>query len=468
MRKFLADDFLLSNSVAIELYEECKDDPIYDYHSHLSAEEIYENKRFKNISEAWLYWDHYKWRQMRTVGIDEKYVTGDGDDLGKFKAYAKALDYSIGNPLYHWSHLELKRLFGIDDILTERNAEDIYNRANQEIEKGNLDVRTILENMNVKMIGTTDDICSDLKFHKLIKADASIDLMVLPTFRPDRFIIISDNYLDILKDLENCVEFKIDTLDSLKKALKLRLDYFESVGCRISDHGISEFKYTESDDTSCAEYFTKLVSGAKISLDEITKLQSNLLEFLFCEYHQRDWASQLHIGALRDVNKQILNTYGTDAGCDAISDYNFISDLGKFLTNLSASDNIGKILLYNLNPRENYALAALANSYQRGPTKGLIQFGSAWWFGDQKYGMEQQLKVLSVLGSLRLFVGMLTDSRSFLSFVRHEYFRRILANYIGTLVEDGEFPNDKELLKSIMHEICYKNNVNYFNYEGSK
>ncbi|MFV0254868.1 MAG: glucuronate isomerase [Erysipelotrichaceae bacterium] len=468
MKQFLADDFLLNNNSAQRLYDCCKNDPIYDYHSHLSAQEIYENKRFTSISEAWLTFDHYKWRLMRAVGIDEEYITGSANDLDKFKAYAKALEYAVGNPLFHWSHLELKRLFNIDDILSEDTAESIFAKANKIIKSGELDVQKILAKVNVKMIGTTNDICDDLKYHQLIKEDKALNILVLPTFRPDRFIQISDEYLSNIKDLEKVCKQRINNLADFEKALLTRLDYFEKIGCNISDHGISEFKYLANNKETTTELFLKLLANKTLSFSEKKTIESYLLEFLFKEYKKRNWVAQLHLGAIRNLNEALFKGYGADAGADSISTSNYLSDLANFLNQLSRSNNITKTILYNLNPSDNYPLAALANSFQDSSVKGLVQFGSAWWFNDQKEGMKNHLKVLSSQGSLRTFIGMLTDSRSFLSFVRHEYFRRILANYLGTLVENGEYPANFTQLEAIMHEICYKNNISYFNYEGGE
>lgn len=462
MEKFIKDDFVLESELAIKLYEAVKGLPIIDYHSHLSAQEIFGNKRFKSITEAWLYHDHYKWRQMRTLGIDENKITGSASDFEKFKAFAETLDYAIGNPLMAWSHLELQRYFNIDDVLTKENAEDIYARANNVIASGSVDVRSIIEKSNVKMIGTTDDPCDDLKWHKKIANDGSIEVKVLPTFRPDRFLNIDSGfYKDTLKDLE-AITHKIDRLVDLKNAFNLRLDYFADAGCQISDHGISEFDYIETCDATASLIFDKFVRNEKLSKEEETRFKSNLLVFFGEQYHKRGWVMQLHIGATRNNNAKLFETLGADVGADAIADKSYIQELSNYLKTLSRDEGIGKTIVYNLNPQDNYAIATMIGAFQQGPTKGLIQFGSGWWFNDQRDGIEAHLKAHGQLGLLRVFVGMLTDSRSFLSFTRHEYFRRILCNFIANLALSGQYPTDEKQLITICSEICSYNAVKYF------
>lgn len=465
MEKFINEDFILDSDLAQTLYSKVKDLPIIDYHSHLSAQEIYENKRFKSITEAWLYFDHYKWRQIRTLGIEEKFITGSGTDLEKFTAYAKTLDYAIGNPLMAWSHLELQRYFGIEDVLTEANAEEIFNRANEVIAGGEVDVRTIITKSNVQMIGTTDDIVDDLAWHKKIAEDESIDVKVLPTFRPDRFLNIDSGfYGETLKDLE-ALAGPITSIQSLKKAFNERLDYFESAGGKISDHGISYFEYIATDDCTADAIFTKFLAGDLLTKHEEICFKSNLLVFFAEQYKQRNWVMQLHIGATRNNNGSLFDKLGADAGADAISDQSFIVDLSNYFKTLSMNDMISKTIIYNLNPQDNYALIAMIGAFQQGPTKGLIQFGSGWWFNDQRDGIESHLKAHSQLGLLRVFIGMLTDSRSFLSFTRHEYFRRILCNFVAELALSGQYPNDIERLTAICSEICVQNAIEYFNLE---
>lgn len=462
MEKFIKEDFVLESELAKQLFKHVKDLPIVDYHSHLSAQEIYENKRFKSITEAWLYFDHYKWRQIRTLGIDEKYITGDASDLEKFKAFAKTLDYAIGNPLIAWSHLELQRYFGIEDILSEANAEEIFERANDVIATGAVDVRTIIKNSNVKMIGTTDDVVDDLKWHKLIANDETIDVQVLPTFRPDRFLNIDNEcYAETLKDLEQ-VTRAITSLEELKAAFNVRLDYFAEVGCKISDHGISFFKYIETDNPTAQVIFKKFLNGESLTEEEVIRFKSNLQVFFAKQYKARNWVMQLHLGATRNNNAKLFETLGSDVGADAISDASYIVDLSNYFKTLSATDCLGKTVIYNLNPQDNYSIMAMIGAFQQGPAKGLIQFGSGWWFNDQRDGIEAHLKAHGQLGLLRVFIGMLTDSRSFLSFTRHEYFRRILCNLIANFAITGQYPNDFDQLSAICSEISSYNAIEYF------
>lgn len=462
MGRLITDNFMLDSELARKLYNEVKDTPIYDYHSHLSPQEIYENKRFNSITEAWLGFDHYKWRQMRTCGIEEEKITGNASDYEKFEAYAKTLDYAFGNPLIHWTQLELNKYFNIDTFLGSDTAREVYNIASDVIKSGDCDVQTLITKSNVKMIGTTDDICDDLKWHKLIANDETIEVKVLPTFRPDRFINVdNENYLEVLEELSN-ITTPINNLDDFIKSYITRIDYFAKHGCKISDHGISEFKYVEPDARLANETFTKILSSERCSEFEYINLKSYLLELSASEYQKRNWTMQLHIGATRNNNAKLFDQLGADVGCDAIDDKPYIQDLSLFFKHQSELDNIGKTIVYNLNPSHNYAIATMIGSFQQGPTRGLLQFGSGWWFNDQRDGIEQHLKTHSQLGLLGVFIGMLTDSRSFLSFTRHDYFRRILCNYIATAVNKGEYPNDKERLSKLVKDICYRNAKNYF------
>lgn len=463
MNNIINDKFMLESDLARKLYNHVKDAPIVDYHSHLSPEEIYKNHRFSSITEAWLGFDHYKWRQMRTRGIEEKYITGESSDFEKFTAYAQTLDYAIGNPLIHWSHLELNKYFAIDEFLTTDNAKQVFDQANKVIAEGAVDVQKIIKKSNVKMIGTTDDIIDDLKWHKLIKEDKTIDVVVLPTFRPDRFINIeNEDYAKIIDELSTAT-IEIKNLENLKQAFKMRLDYFEQVGCKISDHGISEFHYVNDNIDLANSAFNKVLSNVGVSKAEEIAFKSYLLEFFALEYKQRNWVMQLHLGATRNNNQKLFEKLGADVGCDAIGDSGYIQELSNYFKQLSKDNSIGKTIVYNLNPSDNYAIATMIGSFQEAPTKGLIQFGSGWWFNDQKDGIESHLSAHAQLGLLRVFIGMLTDSRSFLSFTRHDYFRRILCNYIAELVNKNQYPNNEQLLYNIVDEVCYKNAIEYFN-----
>ena len=404
---FINDKFMLKNKTARELYKAVKDLPIIDYHCHLVPKMIADDYKFKNAYELFLGGDHYKWRQMRTFGIDEKYITGDADDYEKFEAYAKALPYMIGNPLFHWTQLELKRYFGIDEILCEENCKEIWDKCNELLAKDEYSAKNLIKMSNVEVICTTDNPYDDLEYHKQLK---DFGTKVLPTFRPD--------------------------LKEIKSDITERMDYFASVGCKLSDHAIDEMN---------DELIDKIV-------------------FLGEEYAKRGWTMQLHIGALRNNNTRMFNSLGADTGFDSINDFEIAKGISTILNRLDEKDMLPKTILYCLNPRDNYVLGTMLGNFQRGPVKGKIQFGSGWWFNDNKDGMEGQMKALSNLGMISTFVGMLTDSRSFVSYPRHEYFRRILCNLLGEWVEGGEYPKDMERLKKIAQDICYYNAKNYFEF----
>ncbi len=463
-QKFITDNFLLDSQLAQEIYAEIENLPIIDYHSHLSAKEIYEDYNYQTITEMWLKADHYKWRQMRTLGISEALITSPQDEFEQFTAYAKTLDYAIGNPLYHWSHLELKRFFQIDQILSEKSAKEIYEKANVKLASGNLSVRNLIKMANVKMIGTTDDICDDLMYHQKIASDSTIDFQVLPTFRPDKYVIYHEDYLESLNQLSAVVGYSIVDFAQFLSALNNRLDYFATHGCVISDHGISKFKYKVTSYEECVMIFDKIISKIKLTTEQAVQFNSFLLDYLTCEYQKRNWVLQLHLGATRNNNQCLAQKLGSDIGCDAISGLNYIDDVTYYLTNNSCKRKLPKIIIYNLNPRDNDALMAMIGSFQ-GVSKGHLQLGSAWWFNDHIRGIENHLETHQALGLLRVFIGMLTDSRSFLSFVRHEYFRRILANHLANLVVKGLYPNDVQMLKQIAVEISYENAKNYFDLE---
>ncbi len=463
--EFITDNFLLHSHLAQEIYAEIEKLPIIDYHSHLCAKEIYEDYNYQTITEMWLKADHYKWRQMRTLGIAEQLITSPKDEFEQFKVYAKTLDYAIGNPLYHWSHLELKRFFNINQVLTEKNATEIYEQANAKLALGNLSVRKLLKMANVKMVGTTDDICDDLIYHQKIANDQTIDVQVLPTFRPDKYVIYHADYVQSLRKLSGTVGKPIDNFEQFLSALNERLDFFAAHGCVISDHGISKFKYEVTSYEQGAMIFAKILNNNQLTEAQAMQFNSFLLDYLTREYEKRNWVLQLHLGATRNNNQFLAQQLGTDIGCDAISGLNYIDDLTTYLTNNSCNNNLPKIIIYNLNPRDNEALMAMIGSFQ-GASKGHLQLGSAWWFNDHIRGIENHLEAYQSLGLLRVFIGMLTDSRSFLSFVRHEYFRRILANHLANLVINGLYPNDKQMLKQIAVEISYENAKNYFDLEG--
>lgn len=472
MKKFLDEDFLLQSETAKTLYHDyAAHMPIIDYHCHLSPQEIAEDITYENITQVWLYGDHYKWRAMRSFGIDESYITGDQSDKDKFLAFAKMLEFAIGNPLYHWCHLELQRYFDIDELLCEASAESIWKEANKVITSGDFSARKLIKKSKVKMIATTDDPVDDLTYHKAIAEDKSFDTLVLPTFRPDKSVNLERiTYIPWIKQLEEVSGGTITTIDTLLTVLSKRIDYFHEVGCRLSDHGMDTVDYA-GEDLKNSEYsdvhtaaqlaMTKALNGEVVSKELQDIYKGVLLRFFGKEYAKRNWVMQLHIGALRNNNKRMYREIGADVGFDSIDDQLFASKLSAFMGDLDDNDELPKTILYTLNPTFNYVLGTMIGNFQ-GNVKGKIQFGSGWWFNDQKDGMEEQMKALANLGLLSCFVGMLTDSRSFLSYTRHEYFRRILCNYVGNLVENGEYPNNLKFLGGIVEDISFNNSNEYF------
>ena len=471
VKTFLDQDFLLRNETAKILYHEhAIKMPIIDFHNHLSVQEIYENKQFSDITEVWLGGDHYKWRAMRTLGVDEEKVTGSATAQEKFVAWSKSIPYLIGNPLYHWTHLELQRYFGINTVLSEETATEIFAKCNEMLQKQEFRVQGLLEMQKVEAMCTTDDPIDDLKFHRLIAKDASINLQVLPSFRPDKAVNIElswfNEWVDTLADV---VGYKIEVLADLLRALEERMDFFVSAQCKVSDNGIDVFSYTTDVTWETAEaIFIKGRTGGVLSPVEIEQYKAYMMLFLGKEYHKRNWVMQLHIGALRNNNTRRLNEIGPDTGYDAVNNSFDIDKLGKFLNDLDGEDKLPKTIIYNLNPADNHKIVTLMQCFQDGITPGKLQFGSGWWFMDQKDGMINQMRDLAANGVLSKFVGMLTDSRSFLSFPRHEYFRRILCQLLGEYVESGEYPADIEFLGSVVEDISYNNAKEYFGFENLK
>lgn len=458
------ENFLLNNQVAVDLYHNyAKNMPIYDYHCHLNPEEIRNNKRYKNITEIWLGGDHYKWRAMRSNGIEEKYITGDASDYEKFLAWAKTLSQCIGNPLYHWTHLELQRYFGIYDILNEATAEDIWNRCNELLSQEDFTAKELIKKSKVKVICTTDDPIDSLEHHTQIKEDKDFDVKVLPTFRPDKALNVEkEDYYTWLEKLVNVSNIKVTDYTSYLKALDSRIDHFHHVDCRISDHALDAVYYAEASFEEIEAIFNKVLAKETLASEETLKLKTYTLQHFAKRYSELGWAMQLHIGALRNNSTRMFKVLGADTGFDSINDEIVATPLSRLLDSLDKENKLPKTILYCLNPKDNYVLGTMIGNFQGGGIPGKIQFGSGWWFNDQKEGMLNQMNALANLGLLARFVGMLTDSRSFLSYPRHEYFRRILCNLIGQWVEDGEFPHDLELLGSIVENICYQNAVNYF------
>jgi len=477
MKNFLDQDFLLHNETAKILYHQyAAKMPIIDFHNHLSAQEIYENKQFADITEVWLGGDHYKWRVLRTMGMSEELVTGNATGKEKFVAWAKTMPYLIGNPLYHWTHLELQRYFDIDTLLNEETAEEIFEKCNKILQKEEFRVRGLLEMQKVQAMCTTDDPVDDLKFHQLIAEDATTDLQVLPSFRPDKAVNIELSWFnDWVNTLASVVGYSIETLDDLFKALKDRMDFFVSAGCTVSDNGIDVFSYTtDVTEEEAKAIFVKgrntdgVGGGEALTATEIEKYKAYVMLFLGKEYHKRNWVMQLHIGALRNNNTRKLNELGPDTGYDAVNNAFDIAKLGQFLNDLDGNDQLPKTIIYNTNPANNHNIVTLMQCFQDGVIPGKLQFGSGWWFMDQKDGMINQMRDLAANGVLAKFIGMLTDSRSFLSFPRHEYFRRILCQLLGEYVESGEYPADMEFLGKIACDISYNNAKEYFGFENLK
>lgn len=473
MKTFINDDFLLKTATARTLYHEfAKTMPIIDYHCHLSPKEIADDKAYKNIAEIWLHGDHYKWRAMRSYGIAEEYITGDRSDKEKFTAFAKIMPYLVGNPLYHWCHLELKRYFDIDMTLCKSNAEVIWDLANKRIVENNISAKSLITGSDVEVLCTTDDPTDDLAYHKKIKTDLEFNTKVLPTFRPDKAINIErDTFLPWIKGLEAIVGYQVNSLEKLLGALEARMDYFHANGCRLADHALDQVEYLDIDQRGLSEQernrfaqevFQKALVGKFINQKEKNIFKSVLVDFCGKAYHNRGWVMQLHIGALRNNNRRMYHKLGADIGFDSIDDNVFAEKLSCLLGDLDITNELPKTIIYTLNPSFNYVVGTMIGNFQGNEIKGKMQFGSGWWFNDQKDGMVDQLKSLANLGVLSSFVGMLTDSRSFLSYTRHEYFRRILCNYLGDMVEDGEYPRDMEVLGEIVRDISYYNAKQYF------
>jgi glucuronate isomerase len=461
MNSLINDNFLLETNAARELYNEfAKDLPIVDYHCHIDAKEIAEDINFKNITELWLKGDHYKWRLMRASGIEEKYITGDAPDKEKFMMWAKAIESAFGNPLYHWTCLELTRYFGIEEPLTTENAEEIWNKTNEMLQSGELSARKIMARSKVELICTTDDPCDSLIYHEQIK-DSGFECKVLPAFRPDNIVDIEkESFNSYLEKLENVSGKKISNMADLKDALTSRLDHFESHGCKISDHGMEFILYKENLSVTSDDVLSKKItsSDAKLADEELTAYKSDLMLFFAREYAKRGWTMQLHFGCKRNVNSVMLNNVGINCGCDTITgSFDFVTPLTGFMDRLNSEGLLPRMIIYSLNPSDNTIIDTLCGCYNDGSIPGKIQHGAAWWFNDNLIGMEDQLKSLCAQSPLPCFVGMLTDSRCFLSYTRHEYFRRIFCNYLGNAIECKRFPYDKRILKDIITRVCYTN-----------
>jgi glucuronate isomerase len=462
MKTFMDEDFLLETETAKKLYHQfAKDMPIYDYHCHLSAKEIAENKSFSNMTEIWLNDDHYKWRALRFNGIEEKWITGDGADKEKFIKWAETVPYTLGNPLYHWTHLELQRYFGITENLSPKTAEKIWTRCNELLNNEDFTAQELIKKSNVKALCTTDDPLDDLKYHKQLLQKQDFNVKVLPTFRPDGALSIEkESFTKWIDELQDITNVEMDSFSALIKGLSKRIIYFHEAGCRLSDHSFESNFYIEADKEEVNQIFKKAIGKEILSKTEVIKYKTALMIELGKLYHKWDWAMQLHIGALRNNNTKMLKLAGQNTGFDSMGDFSYAEDLSNLLNSLVTDNSLPKTILYNLNPRDNYMIASMVGNFQE-EVPGKVQFGTAWWFGDQRDGIVDQIKVLSNCGLLARFIGMLTDSRSFLSYTRHEYFRRILCNVIGSWVENGEYPQDFITLEKIVKDICYFNVEEY-------
>lgn len=461
----MTSNFLLQSDVAETLYHQyAKDLPIIDYHNHLSPQRIAEDQPINNITEAWLNGDHYKWRAMRANGIEETYITGsETTEKEKFLKWAETVPYTLRNPLFHWTHLELQRYFNVDEILTPSSAERIYDKANAVLETKT--PAQLLEQMKVEVICTTDDPTDTLEHHKTI-AKKGFFTKVLPTFRPDNLILIeAEGFVSYIEKLSARVGFTISNLSELLQAIQNRVDFFDALGCRLSDYGLEQIYAFDFTEKKADTIFQKRLSQAEISKEDARVFASYLLFQLCKMYHAKGWVQQFHLGALRNNNSRLLDQIGLDAGVDSIGDFSQAKAMSKLFNQLDAENALSKTITYNLNPSQNEVFATMMGNYSEAGIPGKMQWGSGWWFLDQKDGMEKQLNTLSNMGLLSRFVGMLTDSRSFLSFPRHEYFRRILCNLIAEDVKEGLVPNDIEFLGKMVQDICYNNAVRYFNFE---
>lgn len=467
MKKFLDDNFLLSNATAEKLYHDyAKQMPIIDYHCHLPPQQIADDIQFKNITQAWLYGDHYKWRAMRTNGIDESYCTGNKSDWEKFEQWAATVPYTVRNPLFHWTHLELQRYFDVHDMLNPDTAKKIYTVCSEKLQSPDYSVRNLLRKMNVKVVCTTDDPVDSLQYHQQMKDDG-FEIPVLPAFRPDNAMNVSspEKFNAYINQLESVSGVAISTFDDFLYALQNRHDFFASMGCKVSDHGLEEIYAEDFTGAEIEAIFVKVHNGRLLNELEQRKFKSAML-LHFAEWDwEKGWVQQFHLGALRNNNSRMMQNLGPDTGWDSIGDFTQGRALAKFLDKLDSNNKLAKTILYNLNPSDNELMATMIGNFNDGSTAGKVQWGSAWWFLDQKDGMVKQINALSNMGLLSKFVGMLTDSRSFLSFPRHEYFRRILCNLFGEEIENGELPNDLTWVGKIIQDICFNNNKNYFDWQ---
>ncbi len=463
--KFIHDNFLLENSFSEELYHTyAKNLPIIDYHNHLPPKEIADDKIFGNLTNVWINGDHYKWRAMRTLGVDEKFITGNASDKEKFMNWAKTVPYTMRNPLYHWTHLELARYFDIYQLLNEKSAEKIYQETSEKLSSADYSCQNLLLKANAEVVCTTEDPTDTLEQHKrLAKSDFKVKMST--AFRPDKAILISnDGYNEYIDSLGKSADINISSYADLCDALKSRINYFHNNGCRLCDHGLDQIYFEKFSDGEIKTIFEKKRNNQEISKADALKFQSAILLFLSETYHDYGWVQQFHLGALRNNNARMHQILGPDTGWDSIGDYPQAQKLSAFLNALDSKDKLTKTIIYNLNPSDNEVMATMIGNFNDGSVKGKVQFGSGWWFLDQKDGMTKQMNALSNMGLISCFIGMLTDSRSFLSFPRHEYFRRVLCNLLGDEIKRGELPNDMEWIGKLVSDISYHNAKNYFDF----
>lgn len=463
-KSFINNDFLLQNQFAKDLYENYASQlPIIDYHCHLSPKEIAQDRKYENITQLWIHGDHYKWRAMRTLGVEEKYITGDATDKEKFMAWARVVPYTLRNPLFQWTHLELKRYFGIDEMLNETSAERLYEEINSKLQEPGFSCKGLLRKMNIKLICTTEDPTDPLEYHKQIR-DSDFEIQISTSFRPDKAIMIEANsFRNYIQSLGDSADVSIDSFQKLCDALTSRINYFHENGCRLSDHGLDQISFETFSSSEIEGIFKRKLAGDTLSELDIEKFKAAILLFLGEKYEEKGWVQQFHLGALRNTNKRMLERLGPDTGWDSISDLPQAEKLSKYLDALDGKNKLARTILYNLNPSDNEVFASMAGNFNDGSVKGKVQFGAAWWFLDQKDGIIKQLNALSNMGMISSFIGMLTDSRSFLSYPRHEYFRRVLCNLFGEEMASGELPDDIDLVGTIIADISYYNAREYFN-----
>lgn len=466
MKEFMGKDFLLSNDTAKTLYHNYAEKmPILDYHCHIPPEDIATDKKYENITQLWLNGDHYKWRLMRANGVDEYYITGEASDFEKFQKWADTLPKAIGNPLYHWSHLELRKYFGYEGILNGETALKVWNLCLEKLKDSSFSARNLIKKSNVTLICTTDDPIDILEWHKAIASDDEFDVQVLPAFRPDKAMNIEQkDYMDYLHRLSQVTNIEINSYQNLKEALSLRIDFFDSMGCKVSDHGMETVMYEPATDIKIEQIYAKCLAGQTITTIELLQFKTAFMLFVAQEYYKHGWVMQLHYGTKRNNNSLMYGKIGPDTGYDCMNGRNCAEELSNFLNTLTLENKLPKTMIYSLNPNDNATIGTIIGCFQDSSAIGKLQQGSAWWFNDHKAGMTEQLTTYSSLGILGNFNGMLTDSRSFLSYTRHEYFRRILCNLIGTWVENGEYPKDLPTLGELISNISYNNCIRYFNF----